>query len=97
MVQRLEATIRGQVQGVGYRWFVRRHATRLSVTGWVANREDGSVQLVAEGSSAALARLLSYLRSGPSGAMVSRVDEQWLAATNEYAAFEIRAGRHSGD
>ena len=89
--------MRGDVQGVGFRWFVRRHAARLSVTGWVANHDDGSVRVVAEGSSAALARLIAYLRSGPPGAMVGRVDEQWLPATHEFAAFEIRAGRHSGD
>lgn len=97
MAQRLEVTVRGQVQGVGYRWFARRQAARLSVTGWVANLEDGSVRVVAEGSSPALARLLAFLRSGPPGAIVRSVEESWRTATGEYAAFEIRAGRHSGD
>ncbi len=97
MAQRLEATVKGQVQGVGFRWFVRRQATRLSVTGWVANMADGSVRVVAEGSSAGLARLLGQLRSGPPGAVVDSVEEHWRAASGEFSGFEIRAGRHSGD
>ena len=46
--QRLVAIVRGQVQGVGYRWFVQREAARLGLQGWVANQLDGSVEVVAE-------------------------------------------------
>jgi len=97
MSRRLEAIIRGEVQGVGFRWFVRRQAGRLSVVGWVRNEPDGTVRVVAEGSSAALARLLAHLRSGPPGAVVRSVDETWLAAEDTFAGFEIRPGGHSGD
>ena len=52
--QRLEATVRGYVQGVGFRWFVVRRATQLGLTGWTANEHDGTVRVVAEGSAHAL-------------------------------------------
>ena len=52
--QRLVATVRGMVQGVGFRWFVQREAARLGLDGWVANQVDGSVEVVAEGPDAAL-------------------------------------------
>jgi acylphosphatase len=95
--RRLEAIVRGDVQGVGFRWFVRRQASRLSVVGWVANQPDGTVRVVAEGSPAALARLMGHLRSGPPGAVVRGVDETWLPGTGGFGDFQIRPGGHSGD
>ena len=97
MNKRLDATVHGDVQGVGFRWFVRRQAAQLAVSGWVANQSDGSVRVVAEGSHEALSGLLDQLRTGPPGALVRAVDERWLAADGSFAAFDIRAGSHSGD
>ena len=97
MNRRLDAVVRGDVQGVGFRWFVRRQAARLSVMGWVQNQPDGTVRVVAEGSPAALARLLGYLRSGPPGAIVRAVEERWLPGEGSFESFQIRAGGHSGD
>ncbi len=56
--ERLHATVRGSVQGVGYRWFVQRVASRLELDGWVANRADRSVEVVAEGPREAIDELL---------------------------------------
>jgi acylphosphatase len=95
--QRLEATVRGSVQGVGYRWFVRGQAMRFAITGWVANEADGSVRVVAEGSRDALEQLLAALHQGPSGAVISSVDDTWLPASGSFAGFDIRSGSHSGD
>jgi acylphosphatase len=96
-IHRLEAIVRGSVQGVGFRWFVRGNALRFELTGWVANQQDGSVRVVAEGSRDALESLLSQLHLGPSGAVVSSVDETWLPASGSFAGFDIRMGSHSGD
>ena len=96
-VARLEARVRGRVQGVGFRYFVRREALGLGVTGWVANREDGSVECVAEGPPDVLGELLALLRAGPPGAIVDQVDVHWSAATGRFEAFAIRSGGLSGD
>lgn len=97
MKQRLEATVRGDVQGVGFRWYVRRQAAQLALSGWVANQSDGSVQVVAEGSQEALGQLLGQLHAGPPGAVVRSVADRWLQADGSFHGFDIRAGSHSGD
>ena len=94
---RIEATVEGLVQGVGFRWFVWRTAARLDVRGWVANRSDGAVELVAEGSPAALEALVAALHRGPPGASVSAVQVRRSSPTGRFRDFEIRGGGHSGD
>ena len=94
---RLEATVRGRVQGVGYRWFVSRAASRLELTGWVTNRRDGSVLLIAEGPEPALENLLAMLERGPAGAQVDHVDVKRGPATGALDGFGIRSGSHPGD
>jgi acylphosphatase len=68
--------VRGRVQGVGFRWFVEREAHILGVAGWVRNNADGSVEVLAIGSSEQLSELRSRLRSGPRAARVDDVEEQ---------------------
>lgn len=97
VAQRLEATVRGHVQGVGFRWFVQRIADRLGVAGWVANRPDRSVEVVAEGAQAALETLLTALHEGPPSAHVDRVEHHLGPARGEPAGFRIRSGSHPGD
>lgn len=63
--------VRGRVQGVGYRWFVREHARQLGLSGWVRNEPDDTVTVVACGPMAALEQLAVVLREGPPA---SRVD-----------------------
>jgi acylphosphatase len=94
---RLEATVRGRVQGVGFRYFVLREADRLGLDGWVANRFDGAVELVAEGESGDLGLLVDGLRAGPPGAVVARVDVRWSTATGRFDGFEVRPSGHTGD
>ena len=72
----LYVAVRGRVQGVGFRWFVRQQARALGLSGWVRNRADGSVEVLAVGEDAGLEQLRGLLRRGPPGARVSDVDEQ---------------------
>jgi acylphosphatase len=65
--------IGGRVQGVGFRWFVREAARRHGVHGWVRNREDGSVELAAEGDPSTLEQFLGEVQRGPRGARVEYV------------------------
>lgn len=89
-VERLSATVIGRVQGVGFRWWVRSTGDRLGLTGWVMNGADErSVELVAEGPSAALDQLERLLRQGPPGAAVDRVEATRLPASGSYGRFEI--------
>ena len=97
MPDRLEATVHGVVQGVGYRWYVMRRARHLELVGWAANQPDGTVRVVAEGPGAALDELARELENGPPGAAVRSVDVERLAATGAFTRFEIRAAGHSGD
>jgi acylphosphatase len=69
------AVVRGRVQGVGFRWFVRERARELGVRGWVRNRADGSVEVEAAGEPESLERLRRSLVTGPSGAHVSALDD----------------------
>jgi acylphosphatase len=72
--QALRVVVRGRVQGVGYRAWTVRQARRLGLSGWVRNREDGSVELLAAGPEAALGALLQACRSGPSLARVDGIE-----------------------
>ena len=74
---RVHATVHGDVQGVGYRYFVQRCAWKEQLVGWVRNRPDGAVECVAQGPRDAVDRLLLALRAGPAMATVERVDERW--------------------
>ena len=65
--------IRGHVQGVFFRDSVRRLAERAGVTGWVANRPDGTVEAVFEGEPDEVERLIDFCRRGPRGARVDDV------------------------
>ena len=96
-LERLEATVTGRVQGVGFRYFVLRAAAGLALSGWVANEQDGSVRCVAEGPRPVLERLLSALKQGPPGARVEHVATAWLPATGGMSSFGVRSSGHRGD
>jgi acylphosphatase len=70
--------VEGRVQGVGFRAFTRATAARLGLAGWVRNREDGAVELEAEGEEHSLDALVAALRRGPSAARVTALREERL-------------------
>jgi len=72
--KRLEARVYGFVQGVGFRYFVKRNALKLGLSGYAKNLPDGSVEVVAEGSEESLLKLLHYLREGSPYSRVEKVD-----------------------
>lgn len=82
-------TVTGQVQGVGFRYSAAAQARRLGLSGWVANRDDGSVEGLASGADAALGQFRDWLRRGPPSARVLGVE--WAAVVDAApAGFEIR-------
>ena len=87
---RLHAIVSGIVQGVNFRYYTSREAEALGLTGWVANRWDGAVEVIAEGTRPAAQSLLDWLRHGPPSATVMGVEVGWEKATGEFAAFRVR-------
>lgn len=83
------AIVSGRVQGVGFRFFAIREGRALGIRGTVANRPDGSVEVVAEGDAARLAALLAWLQKGPPGARVREVQVQWTAPSDTYTDFDV--------
>jgi len=66
--------VSGLVQGVGFRWFVARHARSLGLAGYARNLPDGRVEVVVSGPEEALPALEQLLRAGPANAQVEAVD-----------------------
>jgi acylphosphatase len=73
-VFRKRVVAHGFVQGVFFRDTVRRRAEARGVAGWVRNNRDGTVEAVFEGEPGAVERLVAFMREGPSGSRVDRVD-----------------------
>jgi len=70
-----QVTIRGRVQGVGYRYWVEQQATTHALEGWVRNRRDGSVEALFSGPEDVVSNMVASCRRGPSSARVDAVDE----------------------
>ena len=94
---RLDATVSGRVQGVGFRYFVLHEALELGLDGSVAVTPSGGVRCVAEGPPERLERLLERLRAGPPAAIVEHVNDAFMPATGTLGTFTVRSGAHPGD
>ena len=86
--------VKGRVQGVGYRYFVLRHAEQLGLAGYARNQADGSVEVVVQGKAQAVDEVVRFCRVGPDGARVDhvKVDEHPASdpASDPEGSFEIR-------
>lgn len=81
MATRIHLRIRGKVQGVGFRWFVREQARRCDLSGWVRNNPDGTVELHVSGDEECVSRFRRAVGVGPNGARVEMVEElPWAAS-----------------
>lgn len=85
-----EYTVSGRVQGVGFRQFVVDKARELQVKGWVRNKTNGDVQLMAQGSKSDLETLKSYLETGPSAARVKKVSIYKVENPDDFSGFTIK-------
>jgi acylphosphatase len=86
----MDATIFGHVQGVYFRQYTQQEARRFGLVGWVANQQNGTVRVVAEGEESALQQFLAFLHHGPPAARVERVETTWPPAGEGFGAFEVR-------
>ncbi len=87
--ERLHGVIKGEVQGVGFRYFLIRRAHELGLNGWVTNRDDGAVEFIAEGGRNDLEELETAARQGPRMARVKAVDVNWSEAVGGLDRFDI--------
>ncbi len=86
---RLHVYVGGIVQGVGFRFFVLQYGETLNLHGWVRNRFNGQVEVLAEGPKAQLEALLEKLRVGPYSARVDQVDVEWLDIRGDLPPFTV--------
>ncbi len=82
--------IYGRVQGVGFRNYINHHAHERSVTGWIRNRSDGSVEVMLQGKPADVGSVEAACRKGPSMANVEHVDRYPVDPDTIYDTFEVR-------
>ncbi len=87
---RLHAVVRGRVQGVFFRAWTQEQAQALSLSGWVQNNYDGSVELMVEGPRPLLEDFLKKCWEGPTAARVEKVESEWLETEGTLKGFQIR-------
>lgn len=89
-IVRVHAVVHGKVQGVGFRAFTEYHATQKGLEGWVRNRQDGTVEVEAEGSKPMLKAFLQLLEQGPHLSRVSQIIVDWKDANRHTQGFTVR-------
>jgi acylphosphatase len=90
MMVRAIIRVYGEVQGVGFRAWVARKASKLGLTGYVENRPEGYLLIVVEGDKSRVEQLLEECRRGPPLARVERVDVEWGEYKGDFEGFEVR-------
>lgn len=89
--KRMELSLNGRVQGVGFRHFTVRTVEKLGeITGWVKNEPDGSVTLIAEGPKKKLKKLYEAVEDGPRRAQVDSISGDMDNSTGEFTSFDVR-------
>jgi acylphosphatase len=88
-IKSLHIRVDGHVQGVGFRYFVKEKANYLSITGWVRNRYDGSVEILIQGDPEHLQQLLDAVHIGPSRSIVTSVKFDWENDKPLYSQFSM--------
>jgi len=89
MDTRVHIIVSGMVQGVGYRFFVQRHARHLGLGGWVKNLPSGEVEIMAEGNRSRIEILIKSLRTGNPYATVRNLQVNWEDFQNQFTGFDI--------
>lgn len=82
--------VRGFVQGVGFRYFVLRHASKLGLHGYVQNLYNGDVEIEVEGNRSLVEELIKELKVGPRSAQVTDLKIEWKVPNQQFRGFEIR-------
>jgi acylphosphatase len=86
---RVRLIVEGRVQGVWFRESTRREAERLGIHGWVRNRREGTVEVVAEGPEDSVRKLVAWCHHGPPSARVTGLHETLEAFQGEFSGFDV--------
>jgi acylphosphatase len=90
MNKRVRVVVHGRVHGVGFRAYTQATAAGMGLTGYVRNRDDGTVEIEAEGAASQIDRLVAWCRTGPSMARVDTLEVEESAPTGEWQEFSVR-------
>ena len=88
-LKQVQVRVRGRVQGVFFRAAAQREAKRLGLSGWVRNRTDNSLEILAEGEEGGIKDLIAWAQNGPSAARVDNVDVRWRSFVGDFYDFRI--------
>jgi acylphosphatase len=86
----LKIEISGRVQGVNFRYGVKNYCDKNEINGYVTNREDGSVLIVAQGAEKKMRELISWIEGSPGFCKVEKVEKKEVGAKEEFGDFRIR-------
>ena len=89
MKKGVHAFVVGQVQGVGFRYYVHRVARRYMLSGWVRNLVDGQVEIMVEGDENELGHFIDEVKKGSRWSHVDDVKVEWVDYQNQFRSFEI--------
>jgi len=88
-MKQIHVLVSGFVQGVGFRRFVRHHARKIGVVGWVRNLQDGRVEAVMQGDEKQLLRMIRHCQKGPFFSQVVDIAVEWEEVSVRYEDFTI--------
>lgn len=82
--------VKGLVQGVGFRFFVERHAVQLGLQGYVRNLYNGDVEIETEGDRSLVEEFIKEVTIGPRSAHIKDLKIEWTEYQNKFKGFEVR-------
>lgn len=91
MIRQVKIRVCGRVQGVGFRFFTYQQATKLGLVGYVKNLDNGDVEILIQGDSISIAKLIQWLKQGgPVSARITAINVTELIPENQLNAFNIK-------
>jgi len=90
MMKAVHLIVSGLVQGVGFRYFAVRKARALDIKGFVRNRYQGDVEIVAEGDEGMINQFIDEIKIGPISSDVRDIKIEWITPTGEFNGFDVR-------
>jgi undecaprenyl diphosphate synthase len=88
-IKEIEIEVKGRVQGVNFRNMIKKHADQLGLKGYVRNKQDGSVLIIAQGEEDKIDQLMSFIKNSPGFSKVENIISEWKTQKARYSAFDV--------